>query len=141
MKVRELMKTDFQCIAPSEQTRSAARMMRDANIGFLPICDDSGRVLGTVTDRDIAVRLVADGLDPNIPVENVMSREVICAAPDDDLEQAEELMASRRKSRLMIVGDDGRLAGVISLSDIARRDRDGVGRTLQRLVSREARAS
>jgi CBS domain-containing protein len=119
---REIMKRDVHCLASSDSVILAAGRMRDQNVGFLPVCDAPGRVVGTITDRDIAIRFVAEKLDGNTPVEQIMTREVVACDPDDDLFDAAVLMATHRKSRIMCVGQDGRLVGVISLSDIAQFD-------------------
>ncbi|HEV8332058.1 MAG TPA: CBS domain-containing protein [Steroidobacteraceae bacterium] len=136
---REIMKRDIECLSPREPAQAAAERMRDRNIGFLPVCDDSMQVLGTVTDRDIALRIVADLLSAGTPVERVMTREVVACYPEDDIELAKELMADHRKSRIMCVDDDGTLIGVISLSDIAKLEGDGAARTLRAVSRREAR--
>lgn len=136
---REIMKRDIECLSPREPAQAAAERMRDRNIGFLPVCDDGMLVLGTVTDRDIALRIVADLLSPGTPVEQVMTREVVACYPEDDIELARELMAEHRKSRIMCLDDDGALLGVISLSDIAKLEGDGAARTLRAVSRREAR--
>jgi len=134
----EIMKRDIECLAPHASVQSAAATMRDRNVGFLPVCDDSDEVLGTVTDRDIAIRVVAEQLSPQTTaVEEVMSPEVIACQPEDDIEQAQELMAQYRKSRIMCIDSDGRLVGVISLSDIADRVGNSAARTLRAVSSRE----
>ncbi len=140
MKLKELMKSDAQCISPEQPAQAAARMMREGNIGFLPVCDDSGKVLGTITDRDITLRVVADGKSPSTKVEQVMTREIVAGRPEDDLSVAQEQMASQKKSRLMVTDDQNKLLGVISLSDIARSGEDPA-RTMRGVTSREARAS
>ena len=121
---REIMKRDIECLSPREPAQAAAERMRDRNIGFLPVCDDGMLVLGTVTDRDIALRIVADLLSPGTPVEQVMTREVVACYPE---------------SRIMCLDDDGALLGVISLSDIAKLEGDGAARTLRAVSRREAR--
>jgi len=140
MKLKELMKSDAQCISPDQPAQAAARMMREGNIGFLPVCDESGKVLGTITDRDITLRVVAEGKSPSTRVEQVMTREIVAGRPDDELSVAEEQMASQRKSRLMVTDDQNKLLGVISLSDLAKRGDEAV-KTLRSIASREARAS
>jgi CBS domain-containing protein len=133
------MKRDVTCVAPEEASKQAARKMREQNVGFLPVCDAQGRILGTITDRDIAVRLVADDRPASTPVEQIMTREVVAARPSDDIREAHKLMAQRRKSRIMCVDDAGRLVGVISLSDIAQNDDSGrTAETLQKVSEREA---
>jgi len=141
MKLKEIMKSDASSISPSAPIQAAARQMREENIGFLPVCDDSDKVLGTVTDRDITVRVVADGKSPSTKVEDVMSREVIAARPDDDLSEAERLMTKQQKSRLVVTDDQGKLKGVISLSDLAKNDEAGGARAMRGVTNRESRAS
>jgi len=97
--------------------------MRNKNIGFLPVCDEAGKVLGTLTDRGIAIRLVAQGKSATNAVSDIMTREVAACKPSDDIRHAERLLAERKESRSMCVDDAGRLVGVFSLSDIARRRR------------------
>jgi len=139
MLCRELMKTEIEAVSPGDTVLDAARRMRDQNIGFLPVCDGAMRVVGTLTDRDIAVRLVAEDMPATAAVEQVMSPNVVACRPGDDLHAAEQLMAERHVSRVMCVDDDGVLVGVLSLSDIAQRDdAESVADTLRRVSEREA---
>jgi CBS domain-containing protein len=112
--------------------------MRDRNIGFLPVCDSSGAVIGTVTDRDLALRVVAQQLPSTTAVGDIMTRETVACRSTDDLEYAKELMAKHHKSRIMCLDEGGHLAGVISLSDLARGS--DAGSTLKRVTEREAHA-
>jgi CBS-domain-containing membrane protein len=137
---QQIMKRDIACLAPGASVQSAAATMRDQNIGFLPVCDDGDEVLGTVTDRDIAIRAVAENLSPQTAVEDVMTPEVIACRPEDDIEQAQQLMARHHKSRIMCIDRNGHLVGVISLSDLADRFGDGAAGTLRAVSRREARS-
>jgi CBS domain-containing protein len=134
---REIMKREIECLSPRETAQVAAARMREQNIGFLPVCDDGMQVLGTVTDRDIAMRIVAEKLPAGTAVDQIMTREVIACYPQDDIEVAKELMADHRKSRIMCVDNAGALIGIISLSDIAKLQGDGAGRTLREVSRRE----
>lgn len=136
MQCQEIMKRNVECIAPNERTADAARKMRDANVGFLPICDADGKVLGTITDRDIAIRLVAEDRPGDRPVDEIMTQEVVACAPDADLTEATRLMRENHKSRILCTDADGRLAGVISLSDIAQVTEDSAA-TLREVSERE----
>ena len=136
---REIMKRDIHCLSSTDSVTVAAARMRDQNVGFLPICDAGRQVLGTITDRDIAVRLVAEQLDGSTPVERIMTREVVACDPEDDISDAAELMAEHRKSRIMCLGRDGRLLGIISLSDIAQFDGAHAAITLNEIGRRETR--
>jgi CBS domain-containing protein len=122
MRCEEIMKRDVQTTEERETLQQAAAHMARRNLGFLPVLDAAGAVVGTITDRDIAVRAVAAGLAPDHPVAEIMTREVVACRPGDLLETAERLMAERQKSRLLVLGDDGTLAGVISLSDLAEKE-------------------
>jgi CBS domain-containing protein len=134
------MKQTVLSLLPSETAVAAARKMRDGNVGFLPVCDKSMRVLGTITDRDIVLRLVANRRSSRTRVWELMSHQVIACGPHDDLSTAEELMGEHQKSRIMCVDEDGRLLGVISLSDIAQCERGARAAATMRMVThREAR--
>jgi CBS domain-containing protein len=134
------MKGDVRCGTAQTTVAQAAALMRDEQIGFLPICDEGRNVIGILTDRDIAVRVVADGHSANEPVERFMSPTVVACRSDEELSVAQYLMGEMQLSRILCVGDDGQLEGVISLSDIAQLG-DGVGAaaTLRSVTVREAR--
>jgi CBS domain-containing protein len=135
-----VMKTVPQSVNEDDSIRIAAEIMAAANIGFLPVCDEGGKVVGTVTDRDIVVRAIARGLDPALArVTEVMSRNVVACRPDDELALAEQFMANYQVARLVITDDDGILEGVISLSDIAEHEpARRAARTLRAVAAREA---
>ena len=139
MFCQEIMTEDVECLSPNDTAQYAARRMRELNIGFLPVCDASGKAIGTLTDRDIAVRLVAENGDASTPVSTLMTREVISCRPKDDVQIAQSLMAQHHKSRIMVVHDGGRVTGVISLSDIAQFEADAGAKTLRAITKREAR--
>jgi CBS domain-containing protein len=133
------MKRDVECVSQTDSIQDAARKMRDNNIGFLPICDNNKKVLGTLTDRDLAVRVIADGKPLNTRVLDVMTREVVACRPSDDLRRALDLLSQKRKSRILCTDDAGRLVGVISLSDIAQRGEDAqIAKTMREVTGREA---
>lgn len=139
MLCSELMKTDIECVSPLTPVLEAARRMRDQNIGFLPVCDDEMRPIGTLTDRDIAIRVVAEGYPASTPVETFISYEVISCSPEDDVSYARHLMAQNRVSRIICTNRKGRIEGVISLSDIASLDAIDAAQTLVHVAGREAR--
>ena len=141
MRCEEIMKRDVECVSPRESVEDAARRMRDENVGFLPVCDQSRKVLGTLTDRDIVVRVVATKKPGSLLVEDIMTREIVACRPQDDIQKAEQLMAQKHKSRIMCLDDGGRLVGVTSLSDIAQHE-DGARalETFRQISEREVRA-
>ena len=140
MRCEEIMKTEVECLDRKSTARDAARRMRDENVGFLPVCDDQNKVLGTLTDRDLTLRVLADEKATSTRCTDIMTREVVSCRPGDDLRRAEELMAKHRKSRILCLDEQGRLVGVISPSDLAQRDRTDsqVASTLRSITEREA---
>lgn len=116
--VADVMTPGVESITSSDALRDAAKTMRDGDFGSMPVVDD-GRLVGMLTDRDIVVRGVAEGLDPTAcRVADVASREVVTVAPDQDLDEAMDLMAQHRVRRLPVV-EAGRLVGVVSQADVA----------------------
>lgn len=139
MLCNEIMKTDVVSIAPGDTVQEAATKMHNRNVGFLPVCEARRKVIGTLTDRDIVVRHVAQGGDPDAPVSSIMSELVVSCQPATDVHNALELMRLHQVSRLMCVDDSDRLVGVISLSDIAQNVGDlESGATLRAVSAREA---
>lgn len=140
MRCEHIMKRNVECVSPQDTVQHAATRMRDEHVGFLPVCDRKKKVLGAVTDRDLAIRVLAPGRLASTPIQEVMTNEVIACRPEDDLRRAEELMARNRKSRIMCVTENGTLAGVISLSDIAQQEKPTrAAQTLRSVAAREAR--
>ena len=116
--VRDAMTADPRSIGKSVSVVEAARLMREQDIGSLPITDDE-QLVGMITDRDITMRVVAEAADPNATsVEDVYSRDLISVEPDNDLEEALRLMARHQVRRLPVV-EDGRLVGIVAQADIA----------------------
>jgi CBS domain-containing protein len=116
--VRDAMTEDPRSIGASASVVEAARMMREEDIGSLPITDDE-KLVGMITDRDITTRVVAEAADPNLtPVGDVYSRDLISVAPDEGLEEAVQLMARHQVRRLPVV-ENGRLVGIVAQADIA----------------------
>src|SRR5262245_60962594 len=108
MKCADIMKRNVECVFPEDTAQAAAVRMRDGNLGFLPVCDEHERAIGTVTDRDIAVRLVAEGGSPGCPIGDVMTRDVITCRPEDEVQVAEDLMARHRVARIICVDETGK---------------------------------
>ena len=139
MLCSEIMKQHVECLSAVESVQTAARRMRDNELGFMPVCDDQLNVLGTVTDRDLVIRVLAEKLPATTPVGDIMTPEVVACRPEDDVRIAERLMGENHKSRILCVDESGRLSGVISLSDLASfEDASRVARTLREITEREA---
>jgi CBS domain-containing protein len=141
MQCSALMKTDIERCHLDETVTAAALRMKERGVGFLPICYGRGKVVGTLTDRDIVLRVVAVGLDPSeTKVGDVFTTDVISCSPEDDLTVAEALMSKHKKSRIICLDRDETLVGVISLSDIARIETGARSSAVLRSVAqREAR--
>ncbi len=139
MRCSEIMSTAVERTSLRDTVQHAAVCMHERNIGLLPVCDPIGGILGVVTDRDIAIRVVAAGKPPTTLVEAAMTRDVVSCSPDADLEEAVRLMTLHRKSRILCIGPDARPVGVISLSDIARHAPGAqASSTLREIGQREA---
>jgi len=121
MKVSEVMSTNVQIARPDQTIREAARMMADIDAGALPV-GENDRLVGMITDRDIAVRAVAAGLGPDTPVRKVMSSEVLYCTQDDDIEDIAHNMSDMKVRRLPVINKSKRLIGIVSLGDIALAD-------------------
>ncbi len=141
MRCETIMKRDVLYTTPEDSAQRAAFIMREQNVGFLPVCDESGCVVGTITDRDLAIRVLAEGADAaTTAVGEVMTCELVACAPEDDLTDAERLMARHGKSRILVTDGADHLVGVISLSDIVQRDSNKhAAHTLRKIVVREGR--
>jgi CBS domain-containing protein len=139
MTCQDLMKTEVETFREADTVVEIARRMREVNIGFVPICAPDGRPVGTITDRDIALRVCGqDRRASATRAADVMSQEVITCRETDDIERAEERMARYHKSRMMIVDEEGHLVGIISLSDIVDEEDDArAAQTLRQVSERE----
>lgn len=123
MKVRDIMTTDVACAAPDTTLEEIATMMRDEDTGAIPIVDDEALV-GIITDRDIVIRCIADGKDASeCTAEDIITENLETIEPDDDVNEASQIMARRQIRRLPVV-EDGRLVGMLSLGDIAVKHED-----------------
>jgi CBS domain-containing protein len=124
MQLRDIMTKGFQMIDHSESVRRAAELMRDLDVGMLPVLEEN-QLVGTITDRDIAVRATATGASPDeIPVANVMSRGVIFGYEDDDAESAAATMEEKQIRRLLVLDHGDKCVGVVSIGDLAVRGSD-----------------
>ena len=138
MQVRDVMTKDPACVTPGATIREAAQLMQRENVGIVPVVEETGtkRLLGVVTDRDIAIRVVAEGRDGGTRVSDVMSSSRIrTCTPDDDVDDAMEVMADEQVRRVPIVDDRGSLVGIVAQADIVRktRDEDKAGDTVKQI--------
>jgi CBS domain-containing protein len=121
MKVSDAMTRGASIARPNETLQQIARRMAAEDIGFMPVGDDD-RLLGTITDRDIAIRAVAEGRGHETPVREIMTREVKYCFEDEDMDHVVQNMADIQVRRLPVVNRDKRLIGVVSLADQALKD-------------------
>jgi len=122
MKVSEVMTSDVQTVTPDQSAREAANFMLRAEAGSIPVTEGD-KVIGMITDRDIAVRGVAEGRGPDTPVRELMTDHIICARKDDDVDDVARRMSEEQVRRLPVLDDDDRLCGIVSLGDLARESR------------------
>ena len=123
MKVSEVMTRDVQTIRPDQTAREAASFMLSADAGSIPVAEGN-RLLGMITDRDIAVRGVAKGNGPETPVRELMTNDIICARESDDVEDVATRMSQAQVRRLPVLDDQERLCGIVSLGDLSRETDD-----------------
>lgn len=117
-QLKELMTRDVKVITPDMTIGDAAKMMRDGNFGMMPVIEDD-RMIGTISDRDITIRAVAEGKDCSSKVRDVMSEGIAWAYEDESVEQAATIMSERQVRRLPVVNRDKRLVGIVALGDFA----------------------
>jgi CBS domain-containing protein len=141
MKISELMTKNPCTVTPDTPVSEAARLMKEEDVGIMPVvervggAETRGRLVGVVTDRDIAVRHVAEGRTTDSPVRDVMSGGVMTANPDDSVETVMELMGREQIRRIPVVDERGSLVGVVSQADLARKATDAhqVERTVEQI--------
>ena len=119
MLARELMTHGVECVSPKEKLRDVAVNKRDMDVGSFPVCD-GGRLTGMVTDRDIAIRCVANGDDPNrTTVQDAMSEELIFCFEDQSVDEVSQLMRQHQVRRLPVLDADKNMIGIIAVADLA----------------------
>jgi CBS domain-containing protein len=140
MKCQDLMTLDLRWVRDTATVLEAAMSMRENSIGFLPVCDAEGALIGVVTDRDLTTRAVAENLVPGATsVAEVMSKPAIVCLEEEPVWRAEEVMADNQLTRLPVLGPGNRVVGVISLADIVtRRGGSEALRTARGVLSRDS---
>ncbi|MFC3079619.1 CBS domain-containing protein [Phenylobacterium terrae] len=121
MKVGECMTRDVRLASPDETLREAARAMADLDAGVLPV-GENDRLVGMITDRDIAVRGVGEGKGPDAKIREVMTQDVRYCFEDDDAEDVLENMGEQQVRRMPVLNAEKRLVGIISIGDLAGRE-------------------
>ena len=119
MLVKDVMTPEVQVISPHATIKEVAALMKDLDVGPVPVCDGK-QLLGIITDRDLAIRAIADGADPTTTrARAVMSTDVITVFADQDVREAADLMQQHQVRRLLVLDRDRQLAGIVSLGDLA----------------------
>lgn len=119
MKVSQVMTRDVKTVRPDQTAKDAAKFMLSEDAGSMPV-SDGDRLIGMITDRDIAVRGVAKGFGPDTPVRELMTDEIICVREDDDVEDVATKMSDAQVRRLPVIDANEKLCGIVSLGDLAR---------------------
>ncbi len=117
-QIKDVMSQDVKVLNPEATIKDAARQMRDGDFGLMPV-GENDRLVGTLSDRDIVIRGVADGMDANTKVRQLMSTQVLWAYEDDSVDKAHQIMSVNQIRRLPIVNTEKRLVGILALGDLA----------------------
>ena len=138
MKAQDIMTASPACCTPDDTVQEAARLMQEHDCGCLPVVEDqeSKRVVGVVTDRDLTCRCLAEGKGADTRVEEVMSADPSCCHPSDDVDEVERIMAERQVRRVPVVDAQGCCVGMVAQADLARQDRGVSDQEIGRIVER-----
>lgn len=136
MRVREMMTPDPAFCTPGSTARDAAILMRDNDCGSLPVVetDSSRKLVGTVTDRDLTIRGLAEGKGPDTPIRELMTDDPTSAAPDDEVEIVREVMVAQQVRRVPVVDQNGLVVGIVAQADLARVDGAASDQEVGRIV-------
>ena len=127
-QLRDVMTSEIKTVAPDATAREAASFMLSADTGSIPVCEDD-KVIGMITDRDIAVRGIAEGLGPDCSVRDLMTKDVVCARDTDDVQAVAQRMSDSQVRRLPVVDAEDRLVGMVSLGDLSREAQESAATT------------
>jgi len=135
-RCREIMTKSVRTASPEMSVRDAASLMREGDMGAVPVVD-SGKLIGIVTDRDIVIRVVAEGKDSTTPVAAAMTTTLFTVTPDDFVFEAIRLMGDKQIRRIPVINEAGELAGIIAMADIALETEDEreIAATLEEISS------
>ena len=128
MNIRDLMTSDVQTVSPTDTARQAASFMLSADTGSIPVCEGD-KIVGMITDRDIAVRGIGKGLGPDCSVADLMSKDVVCARDTDDVLAIAQQMSDKQVRRMPVVDADDKLVGMVSLGDLSRQSQETAAET------------
>jgi CBS domain-containing protein len=131
--IQEAMTSNPTTVEPTTTAQEAARTMKSEDVGSLPIVEGD-KLVGVITDRDLAIRIIAEAKGIDTPVAEIASKDVVTIDPQQSLEEAARLMANNQVRRLPVVEEDGKLVGILAQADIAQAGHDSLtGETVQRI--------
>jgi CBS domain-containing protein len=134
MKIREIMTTNVECVSPDTGIQELAEKMKALDVGFVPICEND-RLAGTVTDRDIVVRGLAGGQNINtIKAKDIMTQDVVWCFENQDIKDVAKRMREKDVRRMLILNQNKRLVGVVSIGDISKVEEKETGKTLKDII-------
>ena len=128
MNIRDLMTSDVQTVAPTDTAQRAAAFMLSADTGSIPVCEGD-KIVGMITDRDIAVRGIGKGLGPDCSVADLMSKDVVCARDTDDVLAIAQRMSDKQVRRMPVIDAEDKLVGMVSLGDLSRQSQEDAAKT------------
>lgn len=136
MRVKQIMTPDPASCTPDATVQQAAALMRDNDCGSIPVVENtsSNKLVGTVTDRDLAVRGLAEGKGPETRIRDVMTPDPITSVPEDEVEDLRQVMIEQQVRRVPVVDTDGKLVGIVAQADIAREEGAASDREVGRIV-------
>jgi len=134
MKVREIMSTNVECVSPDTGVKEVALKMKNLDVGFIPVCEND-RLVGTLTDRDVVLRGVAEGRDLNTTkARELMTNDIIWCFEDEDVKTVAKKMRETEVRRMLILNRDKRLVGVVSIGDVSQVEEKVSGQTLHEIT-------
>ena len=136
MRIKDIMTPDPACCTPDTTARDAANMMRECDCGAIPVVDtrEGRRLVGMITDRDLAVRGFADGRGPDTPVRDLMTQHPHAARADDEVETVRQVMMQQKVRRVPVTDAEGAIVGIVAQADLARHDDAVSDRELGKVV-------
>jgi CBS domain-containing protein len=136
VRVKQIMTPDPACCTPDSTAREAATLMRDHDCGSIPVVEDLKvkRLVGTVTDRDLAIRGLAEGRGPETAVSDLMTDDPVTCVPEDEVEDVRQVMVQALVRRVPVVDEDGVLVGIVAQADLARVEGAATDREVGRIV-------
>ncbi len=137
MQVQEIMTSNPTCCGPDASVQEAAKLMDDKSVGSIPVVNDAGEPVGIVTDRDICCGAVAQGKGTDTRVSEVMSKDVLTASPDEDVESCCNKMEEKQVRRAVVTDDTGKCCGIVAQADVAQ---EADGKETAELVQKVSRA-